>query len=199
MAIKASASITVSSVVDVAAVYRYYLLQSSTLAKPAVPTTNPPGGSWVLAEPAYTSGSTNSLYFTDLTVFSDGTFAYSSVSLSSSYEAAKAAWNKAQTAQSSADAAQSTANAARADFQRVVRIDTNGLHIGDNQTTHELLLTSDSLNVIVDGIIYSRFAARYAQFGAYQIREDHNGGLVFKLGDPLYDEPVDGPQAEGGT
>ena len=197
MAIKASASITVSSVVDVAAVYRYYLLQSSTLSTPAVPTTNPPGGSWVLAEPSYTSGSTNSLYFTDLTIFSDGTFAYSSVSLSSSYEAAKAAWNKAQTAQNSADAAQSMANAARADFQRVVRIDTNGLHIGDNQTSHELRLSSDSMDVIVDGIIYSRFSARYAQFGAYQIREDHNGGLVFKLGDPLYDEPVDGPQTGG--
>ena len=198
MAIKASASITVSSVVDVAAVYRYYLLQSSTLSTPAAPTTNPPGGSWVLAEPAYTNGSTNSLYFTDLTVFSDGTFAYSSVSLSSSYEAAKAAWNKAQTAQNAASAAQSTADAARADFQRVVRIDTNGLHIGDNQTTHELLLTSDSLDVIVDGITYSRFAAKYAQFGAYQIREAHDGGLVFKLGDPLDEEIIDGPHPEEG-
>jgi hypothetical protein len=43
------------------------------------------------------------LYFCDLNVFTDGDYAYSDVSLSSSYEAAKAAWNKAQSAQDSVD------------------------------------------------------------------------------------------------
>lgn len=105
MAIKASALITLSSVTDVASVTRYYLLQSSTLAKPAKPTVKPPSGSWTDTEPTYTAGSTNSLYFTDLTVFSDGTWAYSSVSLSSSYEAAKAAYNKATAAQTTAQQA----------------------------------------------------------------------------------------------
>ena len=66
---------------------------------PSKPTANPPGGSWVKTEPSYTSGSTNSLYFTDLTVFTDASFSYSDVSLSSSYEAAKAAYNKAMAAQ----------------------------------------------------------------------------------------------------
>jgi len=61
MAIKASASITLSATVDVAAVWRYYLLQASTLATPAKPTTNPPGGNWSTTEPSYTAGSTNSL------------------------------------------------------------------------------------------------------------------------------------------
>lgn len=102
MAVKARAQITLSCVIDVQATYRYYLLQSSTLAKPSKPTVNPPTGSWNDAEPTYTAGSTNSLYFVDLTVFSDGTFAYSSVSLSSSYEAAKEAYNKAQAAQDTA-------------------------------------------------------------------------------------------------
>ena len=63
---------------------------------PDQPTLNPPGGSWSKTEPSYTSGSTNTLYFVDLTVFSDGTWAYSSVSKSSAYEAAKEAYNKAQ-------------------------------------------------------------------------------------------------------
>ena len=108
MAIKASATITLSAVRDLQSCTRYYLLQSSTSTKPAKPTTNPPGGSWVTAEPTYTSGSTNSLYFCDLNVFSDGSFAYSDVSLSSSYEAAKAAYNKAVTAES--EAAQALAN-----------------------------------------------------------------------------------------
>ena len=104
MAIKASGAITLSSVVDVWLTTRYYLLQSSTQAPPARPTTNPPTGGWDDTEPTYTSGSTNTLYFTDLTVFSDGSWAYSLVSVSSAYEAAKAAWNKAQAAQNAVNA-----------------------------------------------------------------------------------------------
>ena len=109
MAIKASAAITLSSIRDLQSCTRYYLLQSSTSAKPAKPTAKPPGGNWVTAEPSYTAGSTNSLYFCDLNVFSDGDYAYSDVSLSSSYEAAKEAYNKAQTAQSTAEQALSNA------------------------------------------------------------------------------------------
>ena len=105
MAIKASATISLSCVVDVQSTTRYYLLQASTLSKPSKPTSNPPSGSWTDTEPGYTSGSTNSLYFTDLTTFSDGTWAYSSVSLSSSYEAAKEAYNKAVAAQNTAQQA----------------------------------------------------------------------------------------------
>lgn len=82
--------------VDVTATCRYYLLQASSLDAPDQPTLNPPGGSWSETEPSYTSGSTNTLYFVDLTVFSDMTWAYSSVSKSSAYEAAKEAYNKAQ-------------------------------------------------------------------------------------------------------
>lgn len=108
MSIKCSAMITLSCVVDVYSTTRYYLLQSSTLNKPAKPTTNPPTGGWADTEPGYTAGSTNSLYFTDLTMFSDGTWAYSSVSLSSSYEAAKAAYNKAAAAQDAAGEALDT-------------------------------------------------------------------------------------------
>ena len=85
--------------VDVTATCRYYLLQASNLSAPSKPTRNPPGGSWSKTEPSYTSGSTNTLYFVDLTVFSDGTWAYSSVSKSSAYEAAKEAYNKAQAVQ----------------------------------------------------------------------------------------------------
>lgn len=91
----ALASITLSAVVDVDACYRYYLLQSSTLTKPAAPTTFPPGEAWDDTEPTYSPGSTNSLYVVDLTVYSDGTFSYSPVSLSTAYEAAKEAYNKA--------------------------------------------------------------------------------------------------------
>ena len=105
MAVKAKAEITLASIRDVKSTTRYYLLQSSTASKPAKPSANPPGGSWVKTEPSYTAGSTNSLYFTDLTVFSDNTYVYSDVSLSSSYEAAKAAYNKAVAAEGTASTA----------------------------------------------------------------------------------------------
>ena len=95
MAIKTQGSITVAMITDITSTKKYYLLQSSTLSAPTKPTANPPGGTWTETEPTYSTGSTNSLYTCDLTVFSDGTFAYSAVSLSSSYEAAKAAYNKA--------------------------------------------------------------------------------------------------------
>lgn len=100
MAVKAQSQITLTSMVDVKATYRYYLLRSSTLAAPSKPIVFPPVSPWDDTEPTYTDGSTNSLYVVDCTVFSDDTFSYSEVSLSSSYEAAKAAYNKATAAHS---------------------------------------------------------------------------------------------------
>ena len=104
MAVKASVTITISKYRDTNSITRYYKLQASTAAAPAVPTTLTPSG-WSTSEPTYTSGSTNTLYFTDRYVFSDGTFQYTEVSKSTSYEAAKEAYNKAQAAQNSATSA----------------------------------------------------------------------------------------------
>lgn len=103
MAVKASAQVTLHSVVDVQATYRYYLLQSSTLSVPSKPTTYPAPSPWDDTEPSYTEGSTSSLYFVDCTIFSDGSFKYSEISLSSSYEAAKTAYNKAVNAENTAN------------------------------------------------------------------------------------------------
>lgn len=72
-------------------VVRYYKLATS---KPSTPTTNPPSG-WTTTEPTYTSGSTNNLYLVDCTIYTDETFAFSSVSVSSSYAAAKDAYDLA--------------------------------------------------------------------------------------------------------
>ena len=102
MAVKASATITLSFMVDVKAVYRYYKLQASTASAPSVPTTATPSG-WTVTEPTYTEGSTNTLYFVDKTVFTNDEFSYSSVSVSSSYEAAKVAYNKAVNANNTAN------------------------------------------------------------------------------------------------
>lgn len=104
MAVKASVTITISKYRDTNSITRYYKLQASTASKPAKPTTLTPSG-WTDTEPTYTSGSTNTLYFIDRYVFSDGTFQYTEVSKSTSYEAAKEAYNKAQAAQNSATSA----------------------------------------------------------------------------------------------
>lgn len=102
MSVKASATVTLSCYRDTLSITRYYRLQSSTLTAPSKPSAKPPSG-WTDTEPSYTSGSTNTLYFCDLTVFSDGTWMYSNVSKSSSYEAAKAAYNKAHAAEQNAN------------------------------------------------------------------------------------------------
>lgn len=93
MSILARNTITLAKIVDVSAVTWYYKLQASTATPPAKPTTATPSG-WSTTEPTYTEGSTNSLYVCQKTTFSDSTFEYSDVSLSSSYEAAKLAYNK---------------------------------------------------------------------------------------------------------
>ena len=110
MAVKASSNITLYHVIDVASVTIYYLLQSSTANPPAKPTTDNPGGNWSTTEPPYTEGSTNTLYTVTKTKFSDGTFEYTPVSKSSSYEAAKNAYNKALNASANANTALNTVN-----------------------------------------------------------------------------------------
>ena len=124
MAVRASSAITLSCVVDVWSTTRYYLLQASTLSKPTKPTANPPGGAWSDMEPGYTAGSTNTLYFVDLTVFSDQTWAYSLVSVSSAYEAAKVAYNKAQAAQNIATDARDAADRALSSTEVIVGTQT---------------------------------------------------------------------------
>ena len=139
MAILARASITLSTIRDIASTTWYYKLQASTASAPAKPTTNPPTGGWVTTEPTYTSGSTNSLYTTELTVFTDGSFSYSDVSLSSSYEAAKAAYNEATNAKKVAtnylqDVSNDGVFVHEASSTQVLPTDANanGVHISDD-------------------------------------------------------------------
>lgn len=173
MAIKASSSITLSAVVDVSAVYRYYLLQSSTLAPPNIPADNPPDGSWTLTEPGYTSDSTNSLYFTDLTIYSDGTYAYGTVSLSSSYEAAKAAYNAAVAAQSTASTAQSEAAAAQSAADQAQSTANSAEATAANVRAY-FTFAFDGLRIRKSGSKWSTLAGA----GGYYIDHDEVAGHV---------------------
>ena len=129
MAVKASATITLSFMVDVKAVYRYYKLQASTTSAPSVPTSFPPTG-WTDSEPTYTEGSTNTLYTVDCNVFTDDSFIYTPVSKSTSYEAAKAAYNKAVNAQNAANS-----KIASVDVEYYLSTSSTSLAGGSWQTT----------------------------------------------------------------
>ena len=136
MAVKARAEITLSSIRDVQSVTRYYLLQSSTSSVPAKPTTFTPPSGWTTTEPAYDSTGTYSLYITDRTVFSDGSFVYSDVSLSSSYEAAKVAYNKAAGAEDVANSASDKVDNLEIGGRNLIRRTDYAIYGNDNHYKH---------------------------------------------------------------
>lgn len=114
MGVLARAEVTLAVAVDVASVVPYYLLQPSMSQPPAKPTVAEPDG-WSTTEPGYDGSVTVSLYVCQKTTLTDGTFLWSSVSLSSAYEAAKEASNLAGAAGEAASAAMDAASALRYD------------------------------------------------------------------------------------
>ena len=114
MAVKASATITLTSYRDTQSVTRYYKLQTAGSSAPLKPDTKPPSSDWTDSEPA--CDISKELYFCDLTIFSNGEGEYSKVSKSSSYEAAKEAYNLANDAQGNALAAKEEASALDTDL-----------------------------------------------------------------------------------
>lgn len=160
--VKAKAEITMFNVKDVKSVTRYYLLQSSTASAPTKPTTITPGGSWSTTEPSYTSDSTNTLYFVDLTIMSDGkTFSYSDVSKSSSYEAAKAAYNKATNVETTMTKFKQTSEGWQMNWDKILNgkeANTNkhmdyitfkdgNIKLGDSESTKTLEISSDDIQI----------------------------------------------------
>ena len=121
MAVKAQDQVTLIDMTDAISIITWYRLQVSTLTKPAKPTTSntsqPPDG-WTKTEPAFSEGSTNTLYTCCQNNFGDGTCVWGEVQVSSSYEAAKAAYNKA-------DSAQNTANKALSSTEIIVGTQTS--------------------------------------------------------------------------
>ena len=101
MAVKGSATITLTQYRDTQSVTRYYKLQPAGSSAPLKPETKPPSSDWTDSEPA--CDISKELYFCDLTIFSNGEWEYSKVSKSTSYEAAKQAYNRADNAQKSID------------------------------------------------------------------------------------------------
>lgn len=93
---------------------------------------------------------------------------------------AAAANASAIAASESASEALTKANAAvsRTDFQRVVRIDDSGLHVGDNQTDCAVLIDSASVNVVVGGEKKSTFGDNFVRLGNAVISNTNNGLVI---------------------
>ena len=144
MAVKGSATVTLSQYRDTESVTRYYKLQSSSMAAPDKPANVKPNetpAGWSKAEPA--CDITKTLYTCDVTVFSDKTTHVSDVSKSTSYEAAKEAWNKAQTAQNTATEAAKTAD-------NYISADSTGIMVSENKgTTKETPSNATKNNVLI--------------------------------------------------
>lgn len=110
--------------------------------------------------------------------------------------AADNAQASANNAQSAADEAQSTADSAvngaseamnkanaalaQADFERYVRTDLEGLHVGDNLTDTEVLIDSASVNVVVGGVKASTFSDKFVRIDNMQVRKVR-GGLAISV------------------
>ena len=158
MAVKGSATVTLSQYRDTESVTRYYKLQSSSLAAPDKPANVEPNetpAGWAKAEPA--CDITKTLYTCDVTVFSDKTTHVSDVSKSTSYEAAKEAWNKANNAQgtadkaqSAADKAQNTATEAAKTADNYISADSSGIMVSENKgATKETPSNATKNNVLI--------------------------------------------------
>ena len=76
---------------------------------------------------------------------------------------------------------QSIINTATGKVEAFARLREDGLHIGEEGASEELLLAKDGVNVRINGRQYSKFAADYVQFGNYQLRKTVDGGMAFKL------------------
>lgn len=186
-----SAQITLYHVIDILEVRRYYLLQSSTLTKPAKPTTYPPSINWGLTEPSYTEGSTNSLYFVDCTIFSDESFKYSEVSLSSSYEAAKAAYNKANAVETRVINAETridqneNAIELRATKTEVNSIEVGGRNLIINSSFSGLpdssAYTSDGDELILSNSLFDQSSYLVSTVSDYFVKNGRNRAVTFSM------------------
>lgn len=118
---------------------------------------------------------------TDIT---DGTITWTETAFSDlvAREDAEAAGSAASDAADTAEAAYNAYKDAvtRPEFERVVRVSTDGLHVGDNLTGNEVLIDSGSVNIVINGMSYSKFGANYLQLGDdMRIRRPTVGGVAF--------------------
>jgi len=170
---KGESGVGISSMLE-----RYYKTTDSA----TVPANNAAG--WSTTLPAWEAG----VYFwTQIVVtYSDGSVEYTTPQLDTSWEGVTDLIDEsaaiAHEAQNMADLAYIQAQNAvnRLDFERIVREEVDGLHIGDNTTTSEVVIDSVSVNIKVNNETYSTFGPNFLQLGDdIRMRTPACGGIAF--------------------
>lgn len=158
--------------VGISEVYEQYYLSASK--------TTQTGGSWANTAPEWESG--KYLWIRTVIVYTDGASETTTPFTDTTWELADEAAKLAGEAQDKADAAANAYKDAvtKPEFERVVRIDTEGMHIGDNLSNCEVLIDSGTVNIVVGGQAYSTFGAGFLQLGDdIRIRRPKTGGVAF--------------------
>lgn len=90
--------------------------------------------------------------------------------------------NTASDAMDIGKSAMEIANSAltRDEFQRIVRTDIEGLHVGDNTTNYEVLIDSASVNIVANDVRVSTFSDKFIRLDNMQIRKV-TGGLTISV------------------
>lgn len=65
------------------------------------------------------------------------------------------------------------------ELQRLVRIDQDGVHVGDNIYRSEVLIDSESIDMRIDGQTFSTYGIDHTDMGEYRIASSSDGGLSF--------------------
>lgn len=133
---------------------RYYLLQSSTLAAPEKPTTYPPPSTWATTEPIYSNPNNDpdTLYFVTCTVYANGTFKYSDVLISSTYESFRSSETRINQTMSSIDfSITEQINTVRTDYKTYTDNALNN-YVTNADYTEDKKNTDDKMSDIEDDL-----------------------------------------------
>ena len=185
MAVKASATITVFNVDDIAGTTRYYKRVASGSSAPSKPAENTdPDSTWETTEP--TVDTSKVLYFVDQTLWSNGAKTYSEVSKSSSYEAAKEAYTKAQNAQNTANNAKEYTDGMKTLFELDKKNGTIKLQAGkllEILSGGKLIVNAENYQLNEDGTV----TITGGSIGGFNVdsksieKRDSNGNILLRL------------------
>ncbi len=129
--------------VSVTMVTNFYAL---ALSEPAQPVNKAPGGVWTTVEPEYDRA--KQLYMCSRVDYSNGTWSYTKVTVSSAYKASQAAETAARDAIQTATNAQTTATTAKqtADASKSESADAKSIATGANATATQANATATAAN-----------------------------------------------------
>lgn len=168
--------------IGIASVYEQYYLSDSKIIMPGENDTG-----WKNTQPEWVAG--YYLWVRTVVIYSNGDIDKLDPIVDTTWELADEALKDAQDAANSANDAKDKADAAynayqdavtKPEFERVIRVDESGLHVGDNLSGCEVLIDSGAVHIVVGGQVYTTYGGGYLQLGDdIRIRRPKTGGVAF--------------------